>query len=424
MDRYKGIARILYVEDEDGVRRGFAKAISRYAKEIYEAKNGEEGLSLYKEHLPDIVITDIKMPKMNGIDMSKAIKKINPKQSIIVTTAHSESEFLLEAIKLQLSGYILKPVNKKILQAKILEITEHIQIKREAQEYKSLMYEIANYQNNMLMVYNKDYEIIFANKLYLDFFAVDGIEEFIEKYDCICDMLIKQDDFYSFKPHGDEHWTEEIEKLSDDKRIISLLDNRDIMGKSFIVNSKIMQNTKHKICTFLEITKINAKKKEYEAKAYIDELTKIYNRAKFNQVLRESIIEFNVNDINLSLIIFDIDHFKIFNDTYGHQVGDDILITLADIVNKTTRDSDLFARWGGEEFAILLYNANLEVGIRIAEEKRKLIEKHLFKDNLRVTCSFGIASMEKGDDKNSIFKKADDALYRAKNSGRNCISIS
>lgn len=346
MDKYKGIARVLYVEDEDGVRRGFVKALKRYAKEVYEAQNGEEGLDLYKQYLPDIVVTDIKMPKMNGIDMSKAIKEINSKQSIIVTTAHSESEYLLEAIKLQLDGYILKPVDKKILQSKVLEITEHIQTKREAKEYKSLMYEIANYQNNMLMVFDSDYNIIFANKLYLDFFVVDSVEEFVQKYGCICDTLIKQDGFYFFEADGNEHWTQEIEKLSDDKQIISLLDNRDMTGKSFIVNSKVMQNTKHKICTFSEITKINAKKKEYEEKAFVDELTKIYNRAKFNQVLKESIIEFNINATKLVLIIFDIDHFKLFNDTYGHQVGDDVLVTLTEIIKKTTRGSDLICKMG------------------------------------------------------------------------------
>lgn len=81
----------------------------------------------------------------------------------------------------------------------------------------------------------------------------------------------------------------------------------------------------------------------------------------------------------------------------------------------------LFARWGGEEFVILLSNANLEVGVKIAEEKRKLIEQYCFANNLKVTCSFGVASMEKGDDKESILKKADDALYGAKNSGRNCV---
>ncbi len=421
MNKNKNIVTILYVEDEDGVRKGFAKALGRYAKTLYEASNGEEGLALYKEVRPDIVVSDIKMPKMNGIEMSKAIKEINPQQAIIVTTAHSESEYLLEAIKLQLSGYILKPVNKKILQNKILEISENIQIKKEAQQYKDLMHEVANYQNNMLMVYDKDYNIIFLNKLYLDFFAVDTIDDFDEKYGCICNTLVKQDDFFSFEPEKDGHWTQEIEKLSADKQIIFLSDNRDMMGKAFIVNCHFIKETQHKICTFSEITKINSIKKEYEQKAYIDELTKIYNRAKFNQTLTNSVIDFDVNRKNISLIIFDIDHFKIFNDTYGHQLGDDILRSLAKIIKEYTRESDLFARWGGEEFVILLVNANLDIGLKIAEEKRRLIEEHIFTDNLKVTCSFGVSSMQEGDTQETLLKRADDALYEAKKSGRNCV---
>ena len=119
--------------------------------------------------------------------------------------------------------------------------------------------------------------------------------------------------------------------------------------------------------------------------------------------------------------MFDIDHFKDFNDTYGHQMGDEILLTLATIVSDQVRDTDLFARWGGEEFVVLLPNANIESAMKIAQSKRELIEKHIFKDNLRVTCSFGVATMSDGDDKDSFLKKVDDALYRAKANGRNCV---
>ncbi len=102
-------------------------------------------------------------------------------------------------------------------------------------------------------------------------------------------------------------------------------------------------------------------------------------------------------------------------------MGDTILRTLTSIVNKNCRDTDLFARWGGEEFVLLLPNANLHSATMIAEAKRELIEKYIFKDGLKVTCSFGVACMSENDDKESFIKRADDALYKAKNSGRNCV---
>ena len=424
MDQYKNIARILYVEDEDGVRRGFVKTLSRYAKEVYEASNGEEGLALYKEHLPDIVVTDIKMPKMNGIEMSKAIKEINPKQAIIVTTAHSESDYLLEAIRLQLHGYILKPIDKRVLKDKILEIVQAEEVKKEAQKNRFLMEEIANFQNNMLIVYDSKYKMLFANKLFLDFFTVDTTQEYIDKYKCMCNVFTQQSDFYSCTYNDDKHWTQEIEKLSDDKKIISMLDHTDMTTKTFLVNTKKVNSTNHKICTFSEITTITAKKKEYETKAFIDDLTKIYNRAKFNKALTQEIINNKINRNNLSLIFFDIDYFKRFNDDYGHQVGDDILVSFTSLIGSNIRDIDIFARWGGEEFVILLPNVDINAAIEIAESKRKLIEEHLFKNELKVTCSFGVTSINSDDDKDSFLKRADDALYRAKKSGRNCVMSS
>ncbi len=421
MNQYKNIATILYVEDEDGVRRGFTKALGRYAKEVYEASNGEEGIALYKEHKPDIVVTDIKMPKMDGIAMSKAIKEINSNQAIIVTTAHSESNHLLEAIKLQLSGYILKPVDKNILKSKILEIVQYQENKKEVQKSRDLMEEIANFQNNMLIVYNEDDRMIFANRLFLDFFAIARVEEFCKMYGCICKVTIQHNDFYSCEDGENLGWLKEIEKLSDDKKIISMLDHRDMTPKAFLVNIKTVDLTKHKICTFSEITVIATKKKEFEKKAFVDELTKIYNRAKFNETLTKEIAKYKINNHDLSLIFFDIDHFKKFNDDYGHQVGDDVLIALSSLVGSNTRDTDLFARWGGEEFIILLPNANIDVAVKIAKQRRKLIDEYIFENNLRVTCSFGVTSITRDDDKEIFLKRVDDALYRAKNDGRNCV---
>ena len=107
------------MEDENNVREMLGHFISRFCKNIYVAQDGEEGLALYKEHDIDIVISDIKMPKMNGIDMVEQIKKIDPKQLVIFTTAHIDSEYLFKAIELQVDGYISKPVDLDKLKTQI-----------------------------------------------------------------------------------------------------------------------------------------------------------------------------------------------------------------------------------------------------------------------------------------------------------------
>ncbi|HHD80941.1 MAG TPA: response regulator, partial [Campylobacterales bacterium] len=106
---------ILFVEDEPAVRFELERFLQRYSRNVMVATNGEEGLELFKKNMPDIVISDIKMPKMNGIDMAKEMKKLSAEQTIIFTTAHSDNSYFLEAIEMQVYGYILKPVDLGLL---------------------------------------------------------------------------------------------------------------------------------------------------------------------------------------------------------------------------------------------------------------------------------------------------------------------
>ncbi|MCU7836009.1 MAG: response regulator, partial [gamma proteobacterium symbiont of Taylorina sp.] len=331
MSNYSKIATILYVEDEEGVRQGYERALKRHAKELYIAADGERGLELFIEYHPDIVVTDINMPKMNGIEMAQAIKKINPDQQIIITTAHSETGYFMEAIELQINGYLLKPVDKNILTKKILEIAKNQKLNDEVYEQQALMKEVANLQNNMLIVYDNTNTMIFANTAFMKFFNIKNIEEFSEQVGALCSMFIQQEDFYSYNKSSTAHWTQDIEHLEDEKRLVAMnnrqihhtvSDSDDVPSQEiFLVNIKQVAINNHKICTFSEVTSITNKKNEFEIKAYIDELTQIPNRAKFNQVLNIEIKRYHRDQQKLSLIMFDIDHFKRFNDTHGHQMG-------------------------------------------------------------------------------------------------------
>ena len=126
MVNYTKQVTILYVEDEENVRAGYERALNRYCKELYIAKDGVEGLELYKQNSPDIVISDIKMPHKNGIEMARDILSINENQAIIFTTAHTESEYTIEALNLQVDGYLIKPVDKKKLKAKLEHLAKNI----------------------------------------------------------------------------------------------------------------------------------------------------------------------------------------------------------------------------------------------------------------------------------------------------------
>lgn len=154
-----------------------------------------------------------------------------------------------------------------------------------------------------------------------------------------------------------------------------------------------------------------------------DELTHIYNRKKFNETLAiESQKSKRYNTV-LSLIMFDIDHFKKVNDTFGHDIGDYVLVTVTAVVRGLLRDTDLFARWGGEEFMILAPGTTLEGSALLAEKIRLAIDNYSFKEVKSITSSFGVTTFEKNDTAEKLIKKADDALYQAKESGRNRVKI-
>jgi diguanylate cyclase (GGDEF)-like protein len=150
-----------------------------------------------------------------------------------------------------------------------------------------------------------------------------------------------------------------------------------------------------------------------------DSLTGIFNRRYFSEFLHNEIIRSERYKRTFSLIMLDIDFFKSINDNYGHDVGDIILQELAGIVNKSIRKSDLFARVGGEEFAVVAVETSLDSAILLAEKIRLNVEQNVFSRDLKITISLGISQYSDKDDTNTIFKRADNALYKAKGNGRN-----
>jgi diguanylate cyclase (GGDEF)-like protein len=153
--------------------------------------------------------------------------------------------------------------------------------------------------------------------------------------------------------------------------------------------------------------------------ATTDTLTGLYNRLKFDQFLVNEMLRSERYKSPLSLVLYDVDNFKRVNDTYGHQVGDRVLIQLSRLVSGLIRSTDMLARWGGEEFAILAAGSNGQMTYQAAEKVREAVGHIVFDDVGMVTCSFGVAQYVDGDTAESFIARADDALYRAKINGRN-----
>ncbi len=165
-------------------------------------------------------------------------------------------------------------------------------------------------------------------------------------------------------------------------------------------------------------------RKRFQRDAMVDALTGLYNRRWLDLQLPRLINRHQQSGIPLCAILFDIDHFKVFNDRHGHDIGDDVLAMVAKTTMLSIRPTDLSARYGGEEFVVLLAGVGIDLAWIVAERLRRAIESEriVIEDGTRlpsVTVSLGIAEVKKEDSADSVLRRADAAMYSAKNTGRN-----
>lgn len=186
------------------------------------------------------------------------------------------------------------------------------------------------------------------------------------------------------------------------------------LGLIFIIVYSFMLKRKIKMMT-KNLVEINKELKELSIKDY---LTNIYNRRYFEEIIQSTGCSI------LSFILIDIDYFKRINDTYGHQIGDEVLKAVSKILQKNIDSQNILCRYGGEEFAICLPNYTLEYAGEMAENIRNSIEKEKFSYlELKITITCGVSSTTENTAINNVIAKADEALYFGKNSGRNCTVV-
>ncbi len=203
--------------------------------------------------------------------------------------------------------------------------------------------------------------------------------------------------------------------------IVSIMLQRELISLSYSKWATLMKEYSSELSQINEL--LSKKTKKYEQMASIDQLTGLYNRYKFTELFVSLYATMVKRENDMSLIMLDIDHFKNINDQYGHNIGDKVLVEIANILKHHFRNVDIIGRWGGEEFVVLVPTANIENGKIIAEKIRLAIGETNMLEQLQVTSSFGITQIKLGDSLESAISRADEALYEAKDSGRNIVKI-
>jgi diguanylate cyclase (GGDEF)-like protein len=257
-----------------------------------------------------------------------------------------------------------------------------------------------------------------ANKTFLNFFGFNSLAQLHEADIHLCEHFIKDDEHFSCS--DESNWIKDIVNLEKMHRIV-LLEDKNNQQRIFEISvTSFTYETFHYVVSFNDITELKQYTYELQYKATHDNLTKLFNRQKFNDDLKHEILRVQRYGHTLSLFMFDIDDFKSVNDTYGHDVGDYVLIKISEIILDTIRKTDITARWGGEEFMVLLPETNIGGCMKIAQNVRKNVEEFHFEGIDRsITISIGAIEYNEQSDRDTLIKNVDIALYEAKHNGKN-----
>lgn len=430
---YSKNLKVLYVEDDEEVRKHTSMLIKEYFSKVDTAIDGLDAIKQYKNHYEkhacyyDLVFSDIAMPNLNGLELCDEILEINNEQIIIIVSGHSEPMYLFELINLGISSFLSKPVNIKQLHRILYKVSKKISTRK--LEYERQAYEkaerkfllgVMDLQDNIIVITNGKH-IESANQALLEFFDVKSVVDFKKKHGCIGNTFIHAEGyFHSGMLQKNEFWVEHILQHQDTDFTVLMQNTKTQEKESFKISVNYFQSKQRYLATFSNISKIALKNKIDQYNANHDNLTEIYNRHKLNDLLQSHFSPLMQHEVqHFAFILFDIDHFKKINDTYGHLTGDQVLKQLTSIIKKNIREDDIFIRWGGDEFLLVIDNITADKAVKIAEHLCHSVEQNIFDKVGQLTCSFGVTLYRDIDTLNQMIRRVDQAMYHAKNSGRN-----
>lgn len=354
------------------------------------------------------------------------IKNISDK-TVAWIASYTQSDIIQSTLKTKLMARtVFFLISILIIYFLIRQINSTLQLKKEKEKTDQkhfLLNEILNTTDNIMFISDLK-DIKFSNDKFKSTMMISHTYEYNNESNHNMLNLFIESDGYLHKGllKDNESFTHlyKSTKVSDRKVLIL---NENLEPTVYAISMKKLIGNGDYLVTLSDISKLEEELKVVENKVYIDGLTGVYNRNKFNELFKKELNKVKRYNEPLSIAIIDIDHFKSFNDTYGHLIGDEVLISMAKTVNNNTRDTDVFARWGGEEFIIMFINTPANKAKQVAESLKDKIEENEHHTAGKITASFGVTQYKDEDDIETIFKRCDEALYLAKENGRNRVEI-
>lgn len=430
--KYTKHLTLLYVEDCDDVRLTLLETFGLLFKEVVAAVDGKEGLALYKKKFTsegihyDLVISDIQMPKMNGIDMSREIKEINSDQVIALLTAHNDTQYLLDAIDVGVDKFIIKSSSDATKFIKSIEDLAKKSIMKSELEYKKYLLAQKSKiidKHVYMTVSDLDAKIVEISQAYLEFTGYKKEEIIGEEHSL---LRAKDIDPSVLKKLWDT--------ISNDKVYKGELKSHKASGEEYWIYVVItpLYDKFHKKIGYTTIKEDVTDKRKLETMSVTDSLTTLHNRRLYDHFIKRELRRSTYKKEQFALLMLDIDYFKEYNDYYGHTQGDKALIAVALEMKKFIGlEVDDFFRIGGEEFAAIIINRSDKYVADVADKLNQSIQRlkllHEKSDISKyLTISIGVVNIDTRlypVSHDELFNMADSNLYKAKNEGRNRVSM-
>jgi diguanylate cyclase (GGDEF)-like protein len=446
-------ARVLIVDDDRFQRELVCDVLGDRA-DVVPCANADEALAALRAGPADLLLSDLAMPGRSGLELMQQVVRDHPGTDFVIVTGHASVPSAVEALRMGASDYLEKPVRAEDL---VLVLERTLGRRRLLTENQRLKEELALHQSCRLLSGCLEPEDVFAMGLDLTLRAVrlargfalyrrtalPGAEGFHCRGFSEGEELALREAFAS-KPlafdeigalqrqsHGELHRRLASLGIPVGELLVLPIAGEEAEGGMLcllggdepfdaVALSRAQVVAEHATLALRNAERYRAARD----RAFIDDVTEVYNARYLLEALEREIRRAERYGTELSILFLDLDRFKLVNDTHGHLVGSNTLRQLSRLLEGCVRQVDTVARYGGDEFTILLVDTGERVGRTIAERIRQSVERHAFEAGagrtLRLSCSVGVATYPAhGRTREALLDASDKAMYRAKSQGRN-----
>ncbi len=387
--------KILVVDDDPNLRKTLVDILRVKGYEAVPAGTGKEAITAAEKEEISLALLDLMLPDMPGLEVMARIKAISPLTEAIILTGNASMDTAIEATRQGAFSYLLKPYNMNDV---LLNISHGVE-RRQAKEEIIRLASFPRLSPSPVIELDATGEVSYINPAAERVFPELGREG---------------------KHHPLLHESEElIATLRQGKQHEETVTESVIGEATFELHISYVQDANLIRIYVMNITQRKHDEDAIYLLATTDSLTGIINRREFTAILARQMNQTKRYGTPLAVAMYDLDYFKRVNDTFGHEIGDYVLQAVTRLVQENIRDTDVMARWGGEEFMVLMPQSDIQAACKVAEKLRLAIAGYHFDKVNKLSVSFGVAVCEPQDDQGSLLKRVDNALYLAKKHGRN-----